>query len=231
MSDGAADTDGIIQVRELHKTYRVGDVAVEVLKGIDLSIAAGEFLAVMGPSGSGKSTLLYLLGGMERPTSGSVTIKGQEVAAMDDRAASLLRRRHVGFVFQFYNLIPNLNVEENLLLPALLDGAAPAERRRVLDDVLGAISLTHRRSHTPRELSGGEQQRVAIGRALINRPDIILADEPTGNLDSSTGEEIMALLARVNRDLGRTIVLVTHAAEAAACASRTVSMRDGRLEP
>ncbi len=231
MSDGAAVTDAIIRVRGLHKTYRVGDVAVEVLKGIDLSIAAGEFLAVMGPSGSGKSTLLYLLGGMERPTTGSVTIKGQDVAAMDDRAASLLRRRHVGFVYQFYNLIPNLNVEENLLLPALLDGVALDERRRVLDDVLAAIGLTHRRGHTPRELSGGEQQRVAIGRALINRPDIILADEPTGNLDSSTGEEIMALLARVNRELRRTIVLVTHAAEAAAHAQRIVSMRDGRLEP
>lgn len=171
MSDGAIGTDAIIRVRELHKTYRVGDVAVEVLKGIDLSIAAGEFLAVMGPSGSGKSTLLYLLGGMERPTTGSVTIKGQDVAAMDDRAASLLRRRHVGFVFQFYNLIPNLNVEENLLLPALLDGVAPAERRRVLDDVLAAIGLTHRRGHTPRELSGGEQQR---GR---HRPR---ADQPAG---------------------------------------------------
>ncbi len=231
MSDGAAVTDPIIRVRGLHKTYRVGDVAVEVLKGIDLSIAAGEFLALMGPSGSGKSTLLYLLGGMERPTTGSVTIKGQDVAAMDDRAASLLRRRHVGFVYQFYNLIPNLNVEENLLLPALLDGVAPAERRRVLDDVLAAVGLAHRRGHTPRELSGGEQQRVAIGRALINRPDIILADEPTGNLDSSTGEEIMALLARVNRELRRTIVLVTHAAEAAAYAQRIVSMRDGRLEP
>ena len=230
MNDGATDTDAIIQVRELHKSYRVGDVAVEVLKGIDLSIAAGEFLAVMGPSGSGKSTLLYMLGGMERPTTGSVTIKGQDVAAMDDRAASLLRRRAVGFVFQFYNLIPNLNVEENLLLPALLDGVAPIERRRVLDDVLAGIGLTHRRAHTPRELSGGEQQRVAIGRALINRPDIILADEPTGNLDSSTGEEIMALLVRVNRELGRTIVLVTHAAEAAAHAQRTVHVRDGRLE-
>ena len=231
MSDGAAVTDPIIRVRGLHKTYRVGNVAVEVLKGIDLSIAAGEFLAVMGPSGSGKSTLLYLLGGMERPTTGSVTIKGQDVAALDDRAASLLRRRHVGFVYQFYNLIPNLNAEENLLLPALLDGVGLDERRRVLDDVLAAIGLTHRRGHTPRELSGGEQQRVAIGRALINRPDVILADEPTGNLDSSTGEEIMALLARVNRELGRTIVLVTHAAEAAAHAQRIVSMRDGRLEP
>ena len=220
----------IIEVRKLRKTYRMGDVSVEVLKGIDLSIAAAEFLAVMGPSGSGKSTLLYLLGGMERPTTGSVTIKGRDVSAMDDRAASLLRRRHVGFVFQFYNLIPNLNVEENLLLPALLDGVAPAERRRLLDDVLAAIGLTHRRGHTPRELSGGEQQRVAIGRALINRPDIILADEPTGNLDSSTGEEILALLVRVNRELGRTIVLVTHADEAAAHAQRTVHVRDGRLE-
>ena len=229
MSDDTSDTDSIIEVRGLHKTYRVGDVAVEVLKGIDLSIAAGEFLAVMGPSGSGKSTLLYLIGGMERPTSGSVTIKGIDVAAMDDRAASLLRRREVGFVFQFYNLIPNLNVEENLLLPAMLDGAALAERRRVLGEVLAAIGLTHRRGHTPRELSGGEQQRVAIGRALINRPDIILADEPTGNLDSGTGAEVMELLVRINRELGRTIVLVTHAAEAAAHAQRTVQVRDGTL--
>ena len=215
----------------MRKTYRVGEVAVEVLKGIDLSIAAGEFLAVTGPSGSGKSTLLYLIGGMERPTSGSVTINGQDVSAMDDRAASRLRRRQVGFVFQFYNLIPNLNVEENLLLPALLDGMNPTERQKVLANVLAAIGLTHRRGHTPRELSGGEQQRVAIGRALINRPDIILADEPTGNLDSGTGEEVMELLVRVNRELGRTIVLVTHAAEAAAHAQRTVYVRDGILAP
>ena len=228
MSDASAATP-IIDVWELRKTYRVGDVAVEVLKGIDLSIAAGEFLAVMGPSGSGKSTLLYLIGGMERPTSGTVTIKDHDVAAMDDRAASLLRRREVGFVFQFYNLIPNLNVEENLLLPAMLDGATPDGRRRALDEILAAIGLTHRRRHTPRELSGGEQQRVAIGRALMNRPDIILADEPTGNLDSGTGAEVMELLVRINRDLGRTIVLVTHAAEAAAHAQRIVQVRDGLL--
>ena len=202
---------------------------MDVVKGIDLSIAAGEFLAGMGPSGSGKSTLLYLIGGMERPTSGSVTIKGNDVAAMDDRAASLLRRREVGFVFQFYNLIPNLTVEENLVLPALLDGVAPVERQRALDDVLAAVGLRHRRSHTPRELSGGEQQRVAIGRALINRPDIILADEPTGNLDSRTGKEVMELLGRINGDLRRTIVLVTHAAEAAAHAHRIVHVRDGNL--
>ena len=219
----------MIEVRALRKTYQVGDVALEVLKGVDLSITAGEFLAVMGPSGSGKSTLLYLVGGMERPTSGSVTIKGKDVAAMDDRAASLLRRREVGFVFQFYNLIPNLNVEENLLLPALLDRSIPAERQRMLDDILASIGLTHRRLHTPRELSGGEQQRVAIGRALINRPDIILADEPTGNLDSTTGAEVLELLARINRELGRTVVLVTHAADAAAHARRIVRMRDGHL--
>ena len=219
----------IIDVRQLRKSYQIGDVAVEVLKGIDLTIMAGEFLAVMGPSGSGKSTMLYLIGGMERPTSGTVTIKGNAVAAMDDRSASLLRRREVGFVFQFYNLIPNLNVEENLILPALLDGATAVEQRRGLDEILEAIDLTHRRRHTPRELSGGEQQRVAIGRALINGPGIILADEPTGNLDSKSTKEIMKLLARINGEFGRTIVLVTHAAEAAAHAQRIVHMRDGVL--
>lgn len=229
MNNGTTGGDAIIEVRALHKTYRVGQWDVEVLKGIDLTVTRGEFIAVMGPSGAGKSTLLYLIGGLDRPTSGTVTVKGHDVAAMDDRAASRLRRRDVGFVFQFYNLVPNLNVEENLLLPALLDGKKPPDYRDTLRDVMQAVDLTPRRRHTPRELSGGEQQRVAIGRALINGPEIILADEPTGNLHRAAAADIMRLLERINRERGQTIILVTHSTEAAAYAHRVVSLRYGSV--
>lgn len=229
MSDGSGGAGAIIEVRALHKTYRVGQWDIEVLKGIDLTVRRGEFIAVMGPSGAGKSTLLYLIGGLDRPTSGMVKVKGHDVAAMDDRAASLLRRRDVGFVFQFYNLVPNLNVEENLLLPALLDAKKPPDYRDVLREVMQAVGLTPRRHHTPRELSGGEQQRVAIGRALINGPDIILADEPTGNLHRAAASDIMKLLSRINRERGQTIILVTHSMEAAAYAQRIVRLRYGSL--
>ena len=229
MSNDCDPTGAIIVVQGLCKSYRVGESSVDVLRDIDLTVLAGEFIAVMGPSGSGKSTLLYLMGGLDSPSSGMVTVNGRSIAALDDRAASLLRRREVGFVFQFYNLIPNLNVEENLLLPVLLDGMKTDTYRGVLDEVLEAVGLAHRRRHTARDLSGGEQQRVAIGRALVNRPQIILADEPTGNLDSSTGRGIMELLARIHRERGRTIVLVTHSPEAAAYAQRIVRMRDGEL--
>ena len=229
MSERSAARDAIIEVRALHKIYRVAQWEIEVLKGVDLTIQRGEFIAVMGPSGAGKSTLLYLIGGLESPTSGVVIVNGSNVAAMDDRAASLLRRREVGFVFQFYNLIPHLNVEENLLLPALLDGKKPPDYRNALREVMQAIDLTRRRHHTPRELSGGEQQRVAIGRALINGPDIILADEPTGNLNSAAAADVMELLARINRERGQTVVLVTHSTEAAAYAQRVVRLHYGTV--
>ncbi len=219
----------IIEVESLYKSYRMGEVEVEVLKGIDLAVRSGEFLAVMGPSGSGKSTLLYLMGGLDRPTSGKVLVNGRDLSAMKNGEGSRLRRREVGFVFQFYNLVPNLSVEENVLLPVLLDGKRPAAWKGALADILEVVGLSQRRGHTPRELSGGEQQRVALARALINEPDIVLADEPTGNLDSKTGEEMLALMSRINAEQGKTIVMVTHSSEAASHSRRVVHVLDGRI--
>ena len=219
----------VIETNDLCKTYKLGTVAVEVLKNIDLTINEGEFVSIMGPSGSGKSTLLYLIGGLDRPTSGSVRVKGKELSAMDDKEESIMRRRHIGFVFQFYNLIPNLNVEENIMLPILLDGKKTREYQSRLDEILDTVGLSDRRHHTPRELSGGQQQRVAIARALINEPDIILADEPIGNLDSKTGTEIMKLLKTINMEKGKTIVQVTHSGEAAEYGQRIINVRDGRV--
>ncbi|HOR85012.1 MAG TPA: ABC transporter ATP-binding protein [Bacillota bacterium] len=219
----------IIEARNLNKTYKLGDLDVEVLKDINLSIASGEFVSIMGPSGSGKSTLLYLIGGLDEPTSGSVSLKGSELSGMKDKDQSVMRRRDIGFVFQFYNLIPNLNVEENVMLPVLLDGKKLKDYRGKLDEILEDVGLADRRAHTPRELSGGEQQRVAIARALINDPDIILADEPIGNLDTKTGMEVMQLLQRINKEKGKTIVQVTHSKEAADYGSRIINVRDGKV--
>ena len=184
----------VIEATDLCKTFTLGEVEVEVLNHINLTIDEGEFVSIMGPSGSGKSTLLYLIGGLDKPTTGSIKIKGTELSSMKDAEESIMRRRDLGFVFQFYNLIPNLNVEENIMLPILLDGKKMRSYKERLDEVLEIVGLTDRREHTPRELSGGQQQRVAIARALINEPDIILADEPIGNLDSKTGTEVMKLL-------------------------------------
>jgi putative ABC transport system ATP-binding protein len=209
----------IIQTENLGKTYLLGQETVEVLKDINLAIEPGEFVSIMGPSGSGKSTLLYLIGGLDKPTTGSIKIKGKELATMKDQEESILRRRELGFVFQFYNLVPNLNVEENIMLPLLLDGKR----------MKAEVGLSDRRRHTPRELSGGQQQRVAIARALVNEPDIILADEPIGNLDSKTGTEIMKLLQRICREYGKTIVQVTHSQEAAAYGDRIIHVRDGKV--
>jgi putative ABC transport system ATP-binding protein len=219
----------IIETVALCKTYKLGELEVEVLKEINLTVNRGEFVSIMGPSGSGKSTLLYLIGGLDQPTSGSIKIKGRELAAMKDREESVLRRRELGFVFQFYNLVPNLNVEENIMLPLLLDGKRLKAESARLERVLADVGLTDRRRHTPRELSGGQQQRVAIARALVNEPDIILADEPIGNLDSKTGKEIMELLRRINRDYGKTIVQVTHSQEAAGYGERIIHVRDGKV--
>ena len=204
-------------------------MAVEVLKDINLTINEGEFVSIMGPSGSGKSTLLYLIGSLDKPTSGSIKVKGKELAVMGDGEESILRRRTLGFVFQFYNLIPNLDVEENIMLPVLLDGKRLKAYRHRLDEILETVGLTDRRQHTPRELSGGQQQRVAIARALINEPDLILADEPIGNLDTKTGMEIMDLLKRINQEQGKTIVQVTHSMEAAAYSQRIINLRDGKV--
>jgi putative ABC transport system ATP-binding protein len=218
-----------VETVNLWKSFRLGEVEVEVLRDITITIAKGEFVSVMGPSGSGKSTLLYLIGGLDKPTSGSIRINGKELAKMQDEEESLLRRRDLGFVFQFYNLIPNLTVAENVMLPVLLDGKNLKREESKLEQILEDVGLSDRRHHTPRELSGGQQQRVAIARALVNEPDIILADEPIGNLDSKTGTEIMKLLQRINRERGKTIIQVTHSEEAAAYGDRIIHVRDGKV--
>ncbi len=219
----------IIESIGLNKSYSMGKVEVEVLKNINVQIDEGEFVSIMGPSGSGKSTLLYLIGGLDKPTSGKIRIKGRELDGLNDEQESKLRRQEMGFIFQFYNLIPNLNVEENIMLPILLDGKKLKDYRKELDEILETVGLTDRRHHTPRELSGGQQQRVAIARALINQPDIILADEPIGNLDTKTGTEIMELLAKINREKGKTIIQVTHSKEAAEYGRRIIHVRDGKV--
>jgi putative ABC transport system ATP-binding protein len=221
--------ENAIEAVDLYKSYMLGTVEVEVLKNINLAIMDGEFVSIMGPSGSGKSTFLYMVGGLDKPTRGSIKVKGMELSDMKDRQESIMRRKTIGFVFQFYNLIPKLTVEENILLPVLLDGKKQKEYEEKLDEILVIVGLSDRRKHTPRELSGGQQQRVAIARALINDPDIILADEPTGNLDSKTGIEIMHLLKRINREKGKTIVMVTHSTDAASFGQRIINIRDGKV--
>lgn len=214
----------------LCKSYNLGTLNVEVLKNINLSIAAGDFISIMGPSGSGKSTFLYLAGGLDKPSSGSMKIKGKEISLMKDRDESKMRRRDIGFIFQFYNLIPDLDITENIMLPVMLDGKKYGSCKQQLDEILEIVGLTGRKHHTPRELSGGEQQRTAIARALINSPDIILADEPTGNLDTKSGTEVLRLLRKINIENGKTIIMVTHSQDAATFSNRTVYMKDGRLE-
>ncbi len=219
----------IIETVNLYKDYMLGTVSVEILKDINLSIAKGEFITIMGPSGSGKSTLLYLLGGLDKPTSGKIIINGKDISELSDQEQSVMRRRDVGFVFQFYNLVPNLTVEDNVMLPILLDGKKISDYRDKLDEILDIVELSDRKSHTPRELSGGQQQRVAIARALINEPDIILADEPTGNLDSKTSEEVMNLLQRINKEKRKTILQVSHSIETANYSDRIIKVKDGRV--
>lgn len=218
-----------IETENLTKSFLLGEVPVEVLHNINLTIETGEFVTIMGPSGSGKSTLLYLMGGLDQPTAGTIRLAGTELSGLSDQALSMMRRRQVGFVFQFYNLVPNLTVEDNILMPVLLDGKKIREYRTRLDEIMETVSLSDRRKHTPRELSGGQQQRVAIARALMNDPDIILADEPTGNLDSRTTGEVMQLLQQINRDQGKTIVQVSHSLETAAYGNRIIQVRDGKV--
>lgn len=219
----------ILEIEGLYKNYKLANIEVEILKDINLNINRGEFISIMGPSGSGKSTLLYMIGGLDKPTKGSIKINGKELSTMKDNEASVMRRRQIGFVFQFYNLIPNINVEENILLPILLENKKTSSYRKSLDEVLELMALGDRRKHTPRELSGGQQQRVAIARALINEPDIILADEPTGNLDSKTGMDIMKLLKLINKEKEKTIVMVTHSTEAASYSNKKINLMDGRM--
>lgn len=220
----------IIEIKDLNKTYKLGEVGVEVLKDINFTIEKSEFVSIMGPSGSGKSTLLYLIGGLDKPTKGEIFINGKAISTMKDKEESIMRRRDIGFVFQFYNLIPNLNVEENIMLPLLLDGKKMKKYNNELNEILNIVGLEDRRHHTPRELSGGQQQRVAIARALINQPEIILADEPIGNLDSKTGTEIMQLFSKINKEKGKTILQVTHSKESAEYGNRLINVKDGRVE-
>lgn len=229
MSNRGEAMETIIEAVDLYKTFMLGTVPVEVLKNINLTISKGEFITIMGPSGSGKSTLLYLIGGLDTPTSGNIIINGKDIAILSDKEQSVMRRREVGFVFQFYNLVPNLTVEDNIMLPILLDGKQIKNYRDKLDEILDIVELSDRKGHTPRELSGGQQQRVAIARALINEPDIILADEPTGNLDSRTSEEVMKLLQRINQEKGKTILQVSHSLETAKYSNRIINVKDGRV--
>ncbi len=221
-------TGGVaVEGRHIIKNFRIGNTPTKVLKDISLQVMQGEFVSIMGPSGSGKSTLLYILGGLDTPTSGHVLLNGTDISGFGDEKMSRIRRQKIGFVFQFYNLIPNLNVEENIMLPLLLDGKKMGGYRKQLEQILEIVGLSDRRRHTPRELSGGQQQRVAIARALIGNPEILFADEPTGNLDSKTGAEIMTLLREINRTSGQTIIMVTHSPEAAQSSSRVIHVQDG----
>ena len=212
---------------DVTRRYGEGDSTVDALRGVTIHVPRGQFTAVMGPSGSGKSTLMHILAGLDRPTSGSVEVAGRQIGAMADNELTRLRRDHVGFVFQFFNLLPMLTAEENILLPLQIAGREPEPGR--LDEVLAQVGLTDRREHRPSELSGGQQQRVAIGRALIGRPTVLFADEPTGNLDSRTGEEILALLRESVDRHGQTTVMVTHDPSAAAIADRVLFLADGLI--
>jgi putative ABC transport system ATP-binding protein len=219
----------LVQVRDVEKLFHRGSEEIRVLSHLDLDIAAGEFLALMGPSGSGKSTLLNLLAGLDRPTSGSIDVAGERIDALSRRQLAHWRSRHVGFVFQFYNLLPVLSAERNVELPLLLTDLSRADRRKHVATALEIVGLTHRAGHTPRTLSGGEQQRVGIARAIVTDPTLILADEPTGDLDRKSGDGILDLLQALNREHGKTIIMVTHDPHAADRASRRLYMVDGQV--
>jgi putative ABC transport system ATP-binding protein len=216
-----------VDARELTRRYGEGATAVDALRGVDLEVSSGELVAVMGPSGSGKSTLMHILAGLDKPTSGTVTIAGTEITELDDSKLTRLRREHIGFVFQFFNLLPMLDAEENVVLPLSIAGEKPD--KAWLDELLTKMGLEQRRKHRPSELSGGQQQRVAIARALVTRPTILFADEPTGNLDSKTGGEILELMRDSTDAYGQTTVMVTHEARAAAIADRVLFIDDGLI--
>jgi putative ABC transport system ATP-binding protein len=219
----------LIRIRGLTKTYHRGEQAIPVLTGIELDVAAGDFIALMGPSGSGKSTLLNLIAGIDQPSGGTIEIAGVDIATLDEGELADWRAATVGFIFQFYNLIPVLSAQENVELPLLLTGLAPRQRRERVAQVLALVGLSDRADHLPSELSGGQQQRVAIARALVTDPALIVADEPTGDLDRATGEEVLSLLDRLVAELGKTIVMVTHDPKAAARAHRLVHLEKGVL--
>jgi putative ABC transport system ATP-binding protein len=224
---GGSSSEPVVGARDLTRRYGEGDTAVDALRGVSLDVPQGHLTAVMGPSGSGKSTLMHILAGLDKPTSGDVTIAGTAISKLSDTELTKLRRRHIGFIFQFFNLLPMLSAQENVVLPLSIAGEKPD--KAWVDDLMEKIGLSDRRTHRPSELSGGQQQRVAIGRALVSKPSIVFADEPTGNLDSKTGGEILELLHRSVSDLGQTIVMVTHEARAAAVANRVLFLADGLI--
>jgi putative ABC transport system ATP-binding protein len=220
----------ILTVSNIEKIYEGGRGGVAALKGISFQSQAGDFIALMGPSGCGKSSLLHILGGIDRPTKGSVRLGEVRLDALGEEEMTRLRRKEIGFVFQFFNLLPTLTVIENVALPLLLDGANERQANQLAENLLIRVGLENRASHYPAELSGGEMQRTAVARALIINPKLVLADEPTGNLDSENGEQVMKLLAEINRDLGVTIILATHSEEAAQFTRRIIRLRDGLIE-
>ncbi len=217
----------ILRVEHLSKTYGKGENQVSALNDVSFSVEKGEFVAIIGPSGSGKSTLLHILGGVDRPTSGKVFLEGQDVFAQNEDQLAIFRRRQVGLIYQFYNLIPVLNVTENMTLPVLMDGRKVNQER--LNELIETLNLRGREKHLPNQLSGGQQQRVSIGRALMNSPAVVLADEPTGNLDSKNSQEIVELLKLSNRQYGQTLIVITHDESIALQANRIIAIEDGRI--
>jgi putative ABC transport system ATP-binding protein len=217
----------VVEAVDVARRYGEGEAAVDALRGVTLGVRPGELVAVMGPSGSGKSTLMHILAALDKPTAGTVTIAGQDVGSLSDTDVTLLRRRHIGFVFQFFNLLPMLTAEENVMLPLTIAGEKP--EREFFESLLNRVGLTDRRDHRPAELSGGQQQRVAIARALVSRPTVVFADEPTGNLDSHTGHEILELLRSATEEYDQTTVMVTHDAHAATIADRVMFLADGLI--
>ncbi len=217
----------ILETKDLTKIYGKGETEVKALDGVSFSVQQGEFVAIIGPSGSGKSTLLHILGGVDNATSGQAVINKTDISKLDETALAIFRRRQIGLVYQFYNLIPILTVEENLTLPLLLDGRKPDQRQ--LDELVEKLGLDKRLNHLPSELSGGQQQRVSIGRALINNPALLLADEPTGNLDSENSREIIELLRKFNREFKQTVIIITHDERIALSADRVITIEDGRI--
>lgn len=217
----------ILHVADLKKTYGSGDTAVEALKGVSLSVEKGEFIAIVGTSGSGKSTLLHMLGGLDRPTSGTVSIDGKDIFTLKDEELTIFRRRKIGFVFQSFNLVPVLSVYENIVLPIELDGNTPD--KEFVDNIIDTLGLSDKRNSYPNQLSGGQQQRVAIARALSSAPQVILADEPTGNLDSKTSQDVMGLLKVMSERFSQTIIVITHNEEIAQMADRIIRIEDGLI--
>lgn len=218
----------ILEVKKLCKTYGKGETEVKALNNVSFSVDKGEFVAIIGPSGSGKSTLLHILGGVDVPTSGSVIINGEDISKLNETALAIFRRRQIGLIYQFYNLIPILTVEENLTLPLRLDGRKPDERQT--EYLVKTLGLENRLDHLPNQLSGGQQQRVSIGRALINNPALMLADEPTGNLDSENSKEIVSLLRKFNKEQNQTVIIITHDERIALSADRIIEIEDGKIK-